>query len=498
MREILKSGAPLFLALFLSLSLIHLEAVYAEEKPRLELEGFTLSISDTPLHTADKTAKPPESPEGLGPSYKLSLKEIVDLAIKNNKDIQIARQEVAFARANVQAAQSKFLPAFSAGYSYTYYESFLTLTSLSLPSAKKDPGLFLGYQNDNQASIMGSQMIYDGGASIASLKQARLQLKMQEESLRSKILDAEFNAKSSYYNLLYAYEAYRIAKYQVDEAQAHYENVKAKFEQGTASRFDVLQSKVQVSLAVPQMVNAEASIELTAADLKRLLYLQMSDDLQAAGELSYIPVEIREKAFFDEAYANNPEIKLNNIGVDLKKWAIEQAKSGWYPNINATSNYLYRSDNLTNMFNTRHNNLSIGVTGAVSIFDGMSTKAKVDEAKARFSEQVNTYESAIEQVAHDIKQACLNLMQQHAIILAQKDSLEEAREALRISYIRYDNGIGINLDVIDSQTSLAQVQTNLASGIYNYLVAQASLERLMGREYSGKISLGGDKNGKEK
>jgi outer membrane protein TolC len=302
------------------------------------------------------------------------------------------------------------------------------------------------------------------------------------------VLEIEFEAKRLYYGLLLAYETLRITKYLLDQAEAHYENVKAKFEQGTSSKFDVLQSKVQVSLLVPQYVNAQKSIEMISADIKKLLYINIQDKFEATERLSYETIDVRELAFLNEAYSNNPQMKLRILGVDLKKWAIEEAKSGWYPNINATTDYMYRSDNLSNMFNTRHNNINFGVSGTVSIFDGMSTLAKVNEARARYAQEILGKENIIEQIARDIKQGCLDLKEAHAIILAQKDNLEEAKEALRISYISYDNGVGINLDVIDSQTALGQVEKNLVSGIYDYLVAQSYLDRTMGREYFESIS----------
>ena len=219
----------------------------------------------------------------------------------------------------------------------------------------------------------------------------------------------------------------------------------------------------------------------------------MQDKIEPTEKLSYAPVEVREMAFLNEAYSASPQMKLRVLGVDLKKWAIEEAKSGWYPNINANTNYMYRSDNLSNMFNTRHNNISFGVSGNVSIFDGMSTQAKVNEAKARYAQEILGKENIIEQIARDIKQGCLDMIEAHAIILAQKDNLEEAKEALKISYISYDNGVGINLDVIDSMTALGQVEKNLVSGIYDYLVAQAYLDRTMGREYFENIPKGKEK-----
>ena len=326
-------------------------------------------------------------------------------------------------------------------------------------------------------------MIYDGGASIANLKEARVKLKVQEVTLAARKLDIEFEAKRLFYGLLLAYETLRINQNLVDQSQAHYENVRNKFEQGTSSRFDALQSKVQVSKLIPPLIQAQNSIEVISNDLKKLLYLDMECRIKLKEGLRYLPVDIDLEKFLNEAYRNSPEMRLKILGVDLEKWAIEFAKSGWYPNINATGNYIYTSDKIIDMMNPRHDNWNLGIGASFSIFDGMSTLAKVKEAKARYSQAVLSKENVIEQIAVDVRRGCLDLKEAHAIILSQKDSLAEAKDALNISYIGYDNGVMINLDVIDAQVSLSQVEKNLVGGIYDYLMAKAYLDKVMGREY---------------
>ena len=80
-----------------------------------------------------------------------------------------------------------------------------------------------------------------------------------------------------------------------------------------------------------------------------------------------------------------------------------------------------------------------------------------------------------------MRKACLNLKEAAAIIQSQRDNVGEAKEALRIAEVSYQNGVAINLDVLDSQVSLAQIQTNLASGVYDYLMALAYLDRSIGK-----------------
>jgi outer membrane protein TolC len=412
--------------------------------------------------------------------FTLSLEDAIIIAFKNNKDIQIQEEEIMASRANIVGARSQFLPDLNLNTGYTRSGAILAVPL----KAKKDPGIFMGYKNANSVDVSLSESVYNGGASIANFNQAKLDLQVQQETLRARKLDTEFEAKRLYYGLLLAYETKRITEELVGNAQDHYEDVKHKFEQGTSSRFDLLQSKVQVSLLIPELVKAKNAIDLIMADLKKLLGLKMQDLITLRDDhLEYSLMEIKENEFLKEAYLDKPEMTLKSLGIDIGRWSIEMAKSGWRPQLNADLDYSYKSNDLSDMFNNRHNNWYAGVSLTIPIFDGFSTKAKVDAARARYAQANLAKENLVDQIAVDIRQGCLDLGQAEAIINSQKDNIEEAKEALGISIISYDNGVGTNLDVLDSQVSLAQVEQNLSQGIYDYLMAGAFLDRTMGKSF---------------
>ncbi|MDO8663164.1 MAG: TolC family protein [Candidatus Omnitrophota bacterium] len=408
-----------------------------------------------------------------------SLKEAVQIAYKYNKDIQIQEYSLKVASADILNARSEFLPKVDFNAGYTRNADVLKSTA----STKKDIGVFTGYKNNNNMGVSVTDTIYNGGANIASLRQAQLALKEQNETLRAIRLNVELEARRLYYGLLLAYETKRIAEDLVAQAESHYEEVNNNFKQGTASRFDVLQSKVQVSLLVPQLINAQNSIDLIMAEMNKLLGQKVGDKITVNDKLIYDPFEIKEEAFLQEAYLNEPEMILKALGIDISKWSIKYARAGWLPQIETNAEYTYQSNNLGNMFNNRHNNWNIGFAVRLAIFDGFSTKAKVDAAKAKYMQAVIGKENLADQVAVDLRQACLDLTQAAAIIKSQEDNLQDAKEALQISYVRFNNGVGINLDVMDAQVSLANVQKNLVEGTYDYIMAKARLDRIMGRSF---------------
>jgi outer membrane protein len=410
---------------------------------------------------------------------ELSIEDAIGVAFKNNTDIRIAEQELNAAQAAIEGAKSGFLPKLNATAGYTRTGSVMSLPSTA--STKKDPGIYTGYENDNKLGLELDQSLFSGGATTANLRQKQINLRIQNESLRARKLDIEFEVKRLYYGLLLAQETARIAQNLVDQAQSHYDDVKAKYQQGITSRFDTLQSSVQVSKLKPELIKAKNAVDLIDAEFKKLLGLKMRDPVMLKDSFIYSPIEIQERDFLQTAYLDKPEMMLVSLGVDVNKWSIEMAKAGHKPQVNARLGAIYSSNDAGDMINKRHNNWDAGISVSIPIFDGFSTKAKVDEAKARYAQAKLQKENLSDQIAVDIRSACLDLQKAQSVVSSQKDSIGEAKEALNISGVRYDNGEGTNLDVIDAQVSLSQVEKNLSEGIYDYLMAQAYLDRTMGQ-----------------
>jgi len=431
-----------------------------EKSAKLALIIFLFSV--VPLYAADNS---------------LSLDQVIKSAYKNNMNIQIQEQEINAAQSDILGATSNLLPQVDVNAGYTHNDA----VAVTGAQGKKDSGIFSGFKNDHSLGLTLNQSIYSGGFNMANLNQAKVNLRVAKETLRAKKLDIEFEAKRLYYGLELAYETKKITQELVNNAKLHYEDVKNRYKQGISSKFDLLQSDVQVSLLIPELIKSQNAIELIKAELKKLLAIKQQQSLDIADrQLHYSLITIAEDDFLKQAYLNKPEMVLKILGVDISRWSIQMAKSGWRPQVNANLGYSYVSGDLGDMFNNRHNNWLANIALTMPLFDGFSTKAKVDGAKARYAQAVLTKDNVVDQIAVEIRQDCLDLKQSEAIINSQKDNVGKAQEALRIAIVSYDNGEAINLDVLDAQTSLGQIETNLSQGIYDYLMAKASLDRNLG------------------
>jgi len=339
--------------------------------------------------------------------------------------------------------------------------------------------------------ITVEQTIYNGGQDIANFRQSKVNYMIARQTLRAQELDTETEARRLYYGLLLAQETLRIARDLLGQARAHYEDMKNKLEQGTATSFDVLTAKVKVSQIVPEVVKAENAVDLISVELKKLLGFKLQDPLGLAGKLVYETTPIDEAGFLKVAYLDRPEMILKNLGVDLNKWGIDYAKASYRPQVSANLDYLYRSNNLASMFNRQHNNWSAGVTVTVPIFDGWSSRALVDAAKDKYAGSIIDKDNVYDQIAVDVRKACLNLKEGEAVITSQKDYIEQTTEALRLAKANFDFGEGTGLDVLDAMVSLSQAQKGLYEDIYDYLMSQAYLDRVRGQSMIRPTALTG-------
>lgn len=430
---------------------------------------------------------PAEEEENASDDHRivLSIEQAIETAYQSNLEIQIQESQIGAAHAGIMEAKSYFLPKLNLDASYTHNDASLSnsLTNI-VTSSKKEIGVLTGYRNDNELGLVVTESVYSGGANRARFKESEVNLRIQEETLRARKLDVAFEAKRLFYGLMLAYETRDIMEDLLFQAQAHYEDTKHMFDQGTASRFDVLQSKVHVSTIVPEVVKAANSIELIEAELKKLLYYSMETKLEVQGTLVSPFIIIDEKAFLSEAYLEKPEMILKALGVDMSKWEIEMAKSTHRPQVNVNGGYTYNSNDWADMFNKRHNNWMAQVAVTIPIFDGFYTKARVDAAKERYAQAVLSEDDFSQQLAVDVKRACLDLKKAREIILSQEDTVVEAEEALKISEVGFKSGVATNLDVIDAMVSLSQVRENLSNGRYDYLMAKAYLDKVRGREWA--------------
>lgn len=322
--------------------------------------------------------------------------------------------------------------------------------------------------------------LYTGGLVEGQIDVAKLgKTNAQEEILRVEQA-TKYSAIQGYYGLLAYQELQGVYHEAVDNLQGHLDNVQAQYNVGTKAKVDVLSSDVSLANAKTTAITADNNVAVAESNLNNILGLPLETKLNLADhQLPFDTYNISLQEATDYAMKYRPEVLQAAIAVQEAERNIDIANAGNRPTVAITGGNDWADNTFPGIdANKRSWKVAAGVT--YSLYDGGATKAKVNQAKQDLLVARETEQKTREAVQLEVKRAYLNIRSAAQKVEETQTVVDQARENYRIQNIRYQAGVGINLDVLDAQLSLNEAQVNHIQALYDYNVGIAKLEQVMG------------------
>ncbi|MCD6518229.1 MAG: TolC family protein [Candidatus Aminicenantes bacterium] len=411
---------------------------------------------------------------------KLTLEKSVELALKQNPQHLATAQRVDAARSGVREAVSAFFPSLNGQGQRTLNEKVMELEFPSMIPGEPPQRVEIDFTRDYQFSLALSMPLYTGGLLVAGYKQADYNLKSSQQQLRQSRQSTVFNTKQAFFGILLAEHFVEVAQESVKDAEDFYENVKIQYEVGMASQFDLLRSEVRLANLQPQLIKAKNNLEIAKLNLKTILGLDLSTEIETEGKLEYIPSEIDLEECITKALSNRPELKQLSFQKMIAGEGLKMARASGLPSVAVSGQYNFWADQFNFKDDTWQNYYSLNLVLSIPVFNGLSSSAKAAKSKAAIRELELTQEGLIEMLKFEVMQAVLKIKEAEQSLLSQGKNVEQAQESLRIAELNYNEGLVTILDVQQAQTALAQAKTNYSQALYDYAVARAELDKATG------------------
>jgi outer membrane protein len=421
----------------------------------------------------------PGQPQG---KLVLTLEESIRLALERNPFFLANQEKINEASASLREAVARFFPTLNAQGTHTLDEKLFTLEFPSFIPGQPAQRVRVDFTRDYQMGFSFSVPLFTGGKLVSGFKQAEYNLRATEESVRQAKLDTIYNVKRAFYGYLLAQKFVEVAKEAVDLAAKHLENVRHLYEVGLASRFDLLRSEVQLANLKPQLLRAQNQVELAAINLKTLLGIDLAQEIELQGELTFKPFEVEEKELLEQALAWRPELSGLRYQRQMAGELVKLARSADLPTIAVGGSYNFWANYLNFKKGNWQSYYSFNLVLSVPIFNGFSSSAQVAKAKAMERSLELTEKGMVDLIRAEIKQAWLNLKQAQETLLSQEKNLEQAQESVRLAELNYNEGLATFLDVSSAQVALTQARTNYSQALFDYAMAVAQLEKAVGKD----------------
>lgn len=451
-------------------------------------EELVQKIADDAAKSAEKAADKRAKNQEVDPvivvgrvptngTVDLNLPKTVQMALDYNRDIKNSQYALKRAEYAINQAQAGKKPTVD----YTFGAQRSRATDAATYS--RAASLMGGANSVSNAFSNGISVnipLYTGGLVEGQIDVAKLgKTNAQEEILRVEQA-TKYSAIQGYYGLLAYQELQGVYHEAVDNLQGHLDNVQAQYNVGTKAKVDVLSSDVSLANAKTTAITADNNVAVAESNLNNILGLPLETKLNLADhQLPFDTYNISLQEATDYAMKYRPEVLQAAIAVQEAERNIDIANAGNRPTVAITGGNDWADNTFPGIdANKRSWKVAAGVT--YSLYDGGATKAKVNQAKQDLLVARETEQKTREAVQLEVKRAYLNIRSAAQKVEETQTVVDQARENYRIQNIRYQAGVGINLDVLDAQLSLNEAQVNHIQALYDYNVGIAKLEQVMG------------------
>jgi outer membrane protein len=414
----------------------------------------------------------------------IDLKSAIDMALQKNENYRIALKEVDKADAQIKEAVSGALPQITAGVDYLrYWEVPTTVIQIG----DQVQNLKIGAANTYTAALTVTQPIYSGGRTGSALRIAGLAKRLSKESLIQSRQDLKVQVFNGFYGALLAQQVLDVNVEAQKLAQDNLDLVQKMYDQGMTSEYDLLRAKVAVANLQPSVLKARNDSEVASTALKNLLGMPLDSRINIQSNLdstTFVLPPIDPEAAQSEVLENRPEIKMSDYNSKITKQLISIAKAGYKPSLNFSSSIQYqRQFESGNPFSQSWGrSLFTGVSLSVPIFDSWRTPSQVKQARINYEDDLLRDQATHKGLLLDFQQSLGSYLEARNRLSTQGDAVGLARRGLDIANVRFENGVGTQLEISDARLSLSQAEINRAVAFHDLAVGYAALLRSLGRE----------------
>jgi len=409
-----------------------------------------------------------------GAPLSLSVQDSVKVAVRNNPLVLIAREEGSVARGRLTEARSATLPDVMASGRYTWLER--------VPSATFEGRTFtLGQQGQYLTTVDVSETLFSGGRISAGIRAAKFYRALAEEQLRGTQQAIAFSAEKAYYDVLLKTEFLVVSQDALRLAESHQSDVEKRHAQELVSDYDLLRAKIEVSNTRAQAIQARNALHLAQTAFLKVLALPLTTEFVLTDKLVYEPAAAKMEESLAVALANRPDLKQADVNIAMQKESIRIAAAGLYPTLAAVGTWEGGNASRFSFGGTGWDQgWYLGVMMSVPVFEGMETKGKLIQERARLRQYELQKRDSLQSAEMEVKQAILSLEDATEFVESQRENVRQAEEGLRLATVRYANDMATQLDVLDARLALTQARNNYAQATYSHMLARLSLKKAMG------------------
>lgn len=434
----------------------------------------------------------------------LTLEECRNLAIQNNKELQISGEKIKMADNEKKAAFTKYFPQLSANGAYMWNQKDINLLDMGALSSSLSSSLgglaqlpmiqhlmsgvndmqHLDVQNIWVGNVSLVQPVFMGGKIVNYNQITKLAKQLAESMNNLQLQDLIYKTDETYWQVISLVNKKKLADAYVDLLRKMDSDVTAMIYEGVATEADGLSVKVKLNEAEMAQTKAENGLALTRMLLAQICGLSLEEDLSLADEkLDNFPVETTQaSADLNEAFMNRNELRSLDLATKIYKRKERIALAEMLPNVALAANYFVTNPNVFNGFkNDFAGMFNVGVMVKVPLSGWWEGTYRRNSAKAETRIKTLEWQDAREKIELQVNQSVYKVNEAGKKLIASSRNMENAEENLRRANFGFEEGVIPALNLMEAQTAWVSARSSLIDAQIEVKLTEVYLSKALGK-----------------
>lgn len=425
------------------------------------------------------------SPALAQKQHRLTADESVQYALSNTVQVKNNLLNIQIQQQTNREITSAAFPQLNGSFNYTNY---LEVPTNLLPGELAgQPGTFIpvqfGVKHNLNYGIEVQQLLFDGQVFVG------LQARKTSIDYSQKIVEVtQEQIKSNVYKVYYQLLAGRQQVSTLDTNIARMEKVlndtREIYKNGFAEKLDVDKAEVTLTNLRTEKIKVENRLVTALQGLKMLMGMPVTDELVLTDTLinEHLKADVLELGY---NYTDRKEYQQIQLQERLGEFNIKRYKLTYIPTVSANFNYnrnaFRREFNFFKNDQPWFNASFFGFRIAAPIFDGFARDARIRRARLELQQAQNLRENLKLSIDNEIEQARVNFRSAVVSMDFQQKNRQLAETVFNQTKLKYDQGLGSNLEITNAQAELTAAQNNYYAALYDAIVARIDFLRATGK-----------------
>ena len=417
-----------------------------------------------------------------------TLQECLDYALENNIQLQKSRNDYLSGVEDTKMAKAARLPSLSV----TSSQGFTNYPSASASFSDSHSGSY-GFSSRNSYTgtygINAGLTLYNGGKLQTAVKRQNLQNQIDALSVEESANDIRVAIVQAYMQALYAREAVEIAINTAKTSEAQRDRAREMFQAGSISQVDLAQLESQYQSDAYQVVVARTSLDNYKLQLKQLLELDITDQIELSvpeiNESAVTRVLPDKTQIYATATENMPEIKRGELAVEAADLDIRQARAGFYPSLGLTAsvgtghmsgNNYESGSQIWNRFNE-----NVGLSLSIPIFSNRQNRTATNKARIAAASSRLDQQDLLKTLLREVETAYLDAVSAQSQYVAANEKERYARQSYELTDEQFRVGMKNTVELITAQNDWSAAQQEVLQAKYMALLNMELLNIYQGQ-----------------